>query len=49
MWLGSGVTVAVVWAGSYSADSTPSLGISICLGFGPKKKKNLLSPLPVSD
>ena len=34
---------ALLWlwyrAGSYSSDSTPSLGTSICLGFGPKKQK----------
>ena len=39
MWLGSRVAVAVVWAGSYSSDWTPSLGTSICLGCGPKKTK----------
>ena len=39
MWLGSGVAVAVVWAGSYSSDSTPSLGTSICRGCSPKKTK----------
>ena len=38
-WLGSCVAVAVVWAGSCSSDSTPSLGTSICRGCGPKKKK----------
>ena len=44
--LGSGVAVAVVQAGSYSSDWTPSLGTSICLGEAalekaerPKKKK----------
>ena len=31
--------VAVVWAGSYSFDSTPSLGTSICRRCGPKKQK----------
>ena len=36
---GSGVAVAVVWASSYSSDSAPSLGTSICRGRGPKKKK----------
>ena len=40
MWLGSGVAVAVVKAGSYSSDSTPSLGTSICCECGPKKTKN---------
>ena len=34
MWLGSGVAVAVVWAGSCRSDSTPSLGNSMC----PKKE-----------
>ena len=28
--LGSGVAVAVVQAGGYSSDSTPSLGTSVC-------------------
>ena len=35
--LESGVVVAV--AGSYSSDSTPSLGTSIRCGYGPKKKE----------
>ena len=35
--LGSGIAVAAVQAGSYSSDSTPSLGTSICRGFSPKK------------
>ena len=39
MRLGSSVAVAVVKAGSYSCNSTPSLGTSICCGHGPKKKK----------
>ena len=38
-WLRSGITVAVVQAGSYSSDSTPSLGTSICHGCGPKKER----------
>ena len=40
--LGSCITVAVVWAGSYSSDWTPSLGTSTYLRYGPKKikKKN---------
>ena len=38
MWLGSGVAVAMVWAGSCSSDSTPSLGTSICHWCSPKKK-----------
>ena len=36
-WLRSCVAVAVVQVSSCSSDSTPSLGISICLGYGPKK------------
>ena len=38
-WLGSSVAVAVVSAGSYSSELTPSLGTSICHGRGPKKTK----------
>ena len=37
-WLPSLMAVAVVWAGSCSSDSTPSLGTSTCCG--PKKRKN---------
>ena len=37
--LGSHVAVAVAWASSYSSDSTPSLGTSICHECGPKKTK----------
>ena len=37
--LGSCVAVAVVEDGSYSSDSTPSLGMSICRGCSPKKTK----------
>ena len=37
--LGSCVTVSAAQAGSYSPDSTPSLGTSICCRCGPKKKK----------
>ena len=36
----SWVAVAVVEAGSYSSDSTPSLGTSICHRWGPKKTIN---------
>ena len=36
MQLGSGVAVAVVYAGSYSSDSTPSMGTSICHRCSPK-------------
>ena len=38
--LGSGVAVALVWAGSCSSDYTPSLATSICCGYGPKKTKD---------
>ena len=37
------VAVAVAQAGSYSSDRTPSLGSSVCLRCGPKKKKNAFS------
>ena len=37
--LGSCIAVAVVQAGGYSSDLTPSLGTSICLGFGPREDK----------
>ena len=37
--LGSGVAVALAQASSYSSCQTPSLGISICHGTGPKKGK----------
>ena len=36
-WLRSGIAVAVVYAGSYSSNLTPSLGTSICCRYGPKK------------
>ena len=39
MRLGSGIAGAVVQAGSYSSDSTPNRGTSICHGNGPKKTK----------
>ena len=38
-WLGSCIAVAVVWAGCYSSDLTPSLRTSICHRYGPKKPK----------
>ena len=38
MLLGSDITVAVVWAGNCSSDSTPSLGTSICSRCGPKRQ-----------
>ena len=37
-WLGSCVTMAVVWAGGCSSDLTPSLGSSICHRCGPKNQ-----------
>ena len=39
MWLTSHVAVALAWAGGYSSDWNPSLGISICHGYGPRKDK----------
>ena len=47
MQLRSAVAVAVVQAGSFGSNSTPSLGTSICRGYSPKKtpkkkKKKLL-------
>ena len=33
------MAVAVVQAGGYSSDETPSLGISICHGSGPRNGK----------
>ena len=38
MWLRFHIAVAVVQASSYSSDSTPSLGISVCRRCGPKKQ-----------
>ena len=37
MQLRSHIAVAMAWAGGYSFDLTPSLGISVCHGCGPKK------------
>ena len=34
------VAVAVVQAGSYSSDLTPSLGTSMCRRWGPKNQNN---------
>ena len=34
------MAVAVAVAGSYSSDSTPSLGTSICRGSGPRNSSN---------
>ena len=41
MQLGSCAAGAVVRAGSCSSDSTPSLGTSICPGWGPKKQNKI--------
>ena len=38
MWLGSGIAMAVVQAGSCNSHWTPSLGTSICYRHGLKKK-----------
>ena len=38
-WLGSCVAVALVQAGVYSSNSTPSLGTSLCHGSSPRKGK----------
>ena len=40
MWLRSGVAMAVAYTGDYSSDLTPSLGTSICHGYGPKIKND---------
>ena len=34
------IDVAVAQARSFSSDLTPSLGTSICCGYGPKKEIN---------
>ena len=39
MWLGSCVAMSVVYVGSCSSISTPSLGTYMCCGYGPKKTK----------
>ena len=45
-WLGSHISVAVLWAGSCCSNLTPSPGTSFCLGCGPKKQsKTKQSPL----
>ena len=41
MQLGSGIAVVMVEAGSYSSNSTLSLGTSMCLRCGPKKKRKV--------
>ena len=38
-WLGYGIAVALVQAGSNSSDWTPSLGTFMCLRCGPKRTK----------
>ena len=38
-WLRSGVAVVLIQAGSFGSDWTPILGISICCGHSPKKRK----------
>ena len=47
MQLRSGVALAVVEAGGYSSDSTPSLETSICLRYSLKKTKKKLFSQPV--
>ena len=39
MWLGFGLALAVVQAGSCSSISTPHLGTSVCCRCSPKKTK----------
>ena len=39
MWLGSGVSVAVVEPGSSSSNLTPSLGPSMCYGCSQKQQQ----------
>ena len=39
LWLGSGVAAAVVYTGSCSSDSTPSLGTPCAAGVALKKSK----------
>ena len=47
--LGSSVAVAVAQARGYSSDSTPSMGTSIYLRCGPKKrgKKRVVKEFPL--
>ena len=47
MQLRSHIAVAVVQANSYSSDSMPSLGTSICFGCSPKRPKNKLSGVSI--
>ena len=44
MWLGSHIAVSLAQASSYSSNSTPSLGTSICCRCGPKKNNNNKKP-----
>ena len=39
MRLGSGVAVAIEYTRGYSSNLAPSLGMSICPGWGPKNIK----------
>ena len=48
MWLGSGIAVAVMQAGSCRSNLTPSLGTSICCRCDPKKEKKK-EPLKVNN
>ena len=48
-WLKSGVAVAVVQAGGHSSDSTPSLGTSTCCGCGPKKTKDKINRVTLTQ
>ena len=48
LWLDSCVAVAVVQAGSCSSSSAPSLGMSLCLGCG-RKKKNKICVAPITQ
>ena len=41
MWLGSGIVVAMVQAGTCSSDSTPLPGTSICCRYSPKRTKKI--------
>ena len=40
MQLGSQIAVALAWAGGCSSNWTPSLGTSVCRGYGHKRLKN---------
>ena len=45
MWLRSGIALA----SGYSSDLTPSLGTSICCGYGPKKKDKKINKMGIKD